>query len=157
MSAVPESVWAYPRPPAVRACRALIEVWLGGERICRTRSSWQVLETSHPPTYYLPAMSLVAGAVRPTGGSSFCEWKGAARYLDVVGGGLVAERAAWCYPEPAPAFARLRDHVAIYAEPMDRVLVDGEVVTPQPGGFYGGWITSTVTGPFKGVPGSRHW
>lgn len=153
----PESVWDYPRPPAVRACRASIEVVFDGLVICRTRASWQVLETSHPPTYYLPREAFLADALRPTAGSSFCEWKGAARYLDVVGGEQAAPKAAWYYPEPTPAYAMLADHVALYAGPMDRVEVDGEAVTPQPGGFYGGWITRGITGPFKGVPGSRGW
>jgi uncharacterized protein (DUF427 family) len=153
----PESVWDYPRPPALRVCRSPVEVWLGGELICRTGSSLQILETSHPPTYYLPRSAFVAGALRAASGGSFCEWKGAARYLDVLGGERVAERAGWFYPRPTATYAELADHVALYAGPMDRVLVDGEVVTPQPGGFYGGWITSAVSGPFKGVPGSRGW
>lgn len=157
MSAPPESVWDYPRPPAVRECPATIEIVLGGVVVCRTTSSWQVLETSHPPTYYLPRSGFVPGALREAAGSSFCEWKGAARYVDVVGGDQVAERVGWYYPSPTAGFSMLVDHVAVYAGPMDRVLVDGEQVTPQPGGFYGGWITSAVTGPFKGVPGSFGW
>ena len=134
-----------------------IEIVLGGVVVCRTTSSWQVLETSHPPTYYLPRSGFSPGALREAAGSSFCEWKGAARYLDVVGGDQVAERVGWYYPSPTPGFAMLVDHVAVYAGPMDQVLVDGERVTPQPGGFYGGWVTSAVTGPFKGVPGSQGW
>ena len=157
MSAPAESVWGYPRPPAVRACLAPIEIVFGGVVVCRTTSSWQVLETSHPPTYYLPRWGFAPGALREAAGSSFCEWKGAARYVDVVGGDQVAERVGWYYPSPTPGFAMLLDHVAVYAGPMDQVLVDGERVTPQPGGFYGGWITSAVTGPFKGVPGSLGW
>ena len=153
----PESVWDYPRPPALRASRAAIEVWLGDEPVCRTDRSWQVLETSHPPTYYLPRSAFVPGALREASGSSYCEWKGAASYLDVVGGERVAARAAWWYPDPAPAYAALAGDVALYAGPMDRVLVDGEIVVPQPGGFYGGWITGSVSGPFKGVPGSQGW
>lgn len=157
MDGAPESVWSYPRPPAIRACGAPIEVVLGGQVVCRTSSSWQVLETSHPPTYYLPRSAFAAGALRSADGRSLCEWKGQGGYLDVVGGDRVAERAAWFYPHPAPAYAVLADHVALYAGPMDQVLVDGERVIPQPGDFYGGWITSAVTGPFKGVPGSRGW
>ena len=157
MSTAPESVWNYPRPPAIRECLATVEVVLGGVIVCRTTSSWQVLETSHPPTYYLPRAGFLPDALREAAGSSFCEWKGAARYVDVVGGDRVAERVGWYYPTPTPGFAMLLDHVALYAGPMDRVLVDGERVTPQPGGFYGGWITSAVTGPFKGVPGSHGW
>lgn len=152
-----ESVWDYPRPPAVRACTRPIEVWFGGELVCRTSSSWQVLETSHPPTYYLPRAAFVDGALRSGRGNSFCEWKGAARYLDLAGGGRTAPRAAWYYPEPSPGFEALVDHVALYAGVTDGCFVDGERVTPQPGGFYGGWVTSGVAGPFKGVPGSNGW
>jgi uncharacterized protein (DUF427 family) len=157
MTPPPESVWDYPRPPAVRECPATIEVVLGGVVVCRTTSSWQVLETSHPPTYYLPRSAFAPEALREAAGSSFCEWKGAARYVDVLGGDQVAERVGWYYPSPTPGFSMLLDHVAVYAGPMDRVVVDGEQVVPQPGGFYGGWITSAVTGPFKGVPGSLGW
>ncbi|MHA6524109.1 DUF427 domain-containing protein [Tessaracoccus sp. G1721] len=152
-----ESVWDYPRPPLLRRCTLPVEVVLGGEVICRTSESWQVLETSHPPTYYLPRSSFVEGSLRPAPGGSFCEWKGAARYLDVSGGGRNAPAAAWFYPTPAEPFAELADHVALYAGAMDACYVGGERVVPQPGGFYGGWITSSVTGPFKGVPGSRGW
>jgi uncharacterized protein (DUF427 family) len=157
MTPPPESVWDYPRPPAVRECPATIEVVLGGVVVCRTTSSWQVLETSHPPTYYLPRSAFAPEALREAAGSSFCEWKGAARYVDVLGGDQVAERVGWYYPSPTSGFSMLLDHVAVYAGPMDRVVVDGEQVVPQPGGFYGGWITSAVTGPFKGVPGSLGW
>lgn len=150
-------MWDYPRPPVLRKCALPIEVMLGGEIICRTSDSWQVLETSHPPTYYLPRSSFEEGALRPAEGRSFCEWKGAARYLDVHGGGRTAPSAAWWYPSPTEPFGALVDHVALYAGPMDACVVGGEVVTPQPGGFYGGWITSSVVGPFKGVPGSTGW
>lgn len=152
-----ESVWDYPRPPALRRCTLPIEVILGGETICRTSESWQVLETSHPPTYYLPRSSFIAGALTPAAGASFCEWKGQARYLDVHGGDRTAQAAAWYYPRPTSTFAVLVDHVALYAGAMDACFVGGERVVPQPGGFYGGWINSTVTGPFKGVPGSTGW
>lgn len=152
-----ESVWDYPRPPAVRPCIKPIHIVLGGQVIGDARESWQVLETSHPPTYYLPRSAFTAGSLTATDGASVCEWKGAARYLDVVGGGRTAPRAAWFYPAPSPRYAMLADHVAVYAGLMDSCLVDGEPVTPQPGGFYGGWITSAVTGPFKGVPGSMGW
>jgi uncharacterized protein (DUF427 family) len=154
---MPESAWDYPRPPRVEPCTSVIEVVLGGEVVARTASSLRVLETSHPPTYYLPVSAFVEGSLRPAAGTSFCEWKGTAAYLDVVGGDKVAERAAWHYPHPTEPFAELADHVAVYAGRMDRCTVDGEVVTPQPGGFYGGWITSHVVGPFKGEPGTRGW
>ena len=152
-----ESVWDYPRPPALRRCTLPIRVVLGGQVICETAESWQVLETSHPPTYYLPRACFVEGALRPAAGASFCEWKGAASYLDVVGGGRTAPAVAWYYPTTSPGFAELAGHVALYAGAMDACFVDGERVTPQPGGFYGGWITSSVAGPFKGVPGSSGW
>ena len=154
---MPESVWDYPRPPRVERCTSLVEVVLGGEAVARTVRSLRVLETSHPPTYYLPVGDFVEGSLRPAAGSSFCEWKGTAGYLDVMGGERVAERAAWYYPDPRPEFAELADHVAVYAGLMDRCTVAGEVVRPQPGGFYGGWITSWVVGPFKGEPGTQGW
>jgi uncharacterized protein (DUF427 family) len=141
----------------VERCASLVEVAFGGEVVARTERSLRVLETSHPPTYYLPMQDFVEGSLRPAEGSSFCEWKGVAAYLDVLAGGVVAERAAWHYPHPTPAFAALVGHAAVYPALMDRCLVDGEVVRPQPGGFYGGWITSRVVGPFKGEPGTRSW
>lgn len=152
-----ESVWDYPRPPRIDPCTALVEVELGGSTVARTTRALRVLETSHPPTYYLPRAAFAPGTLRPADGDSFCEWKGAAAYLDVVTEGRTAHRAAWCYPDPAAPFAALRDHVALYPGQMDRCLVDGEVVRAQPGGFYGGWVTSSVVGPFKGGPGTWGW
>ena len=152
-----ESVWDYPRPPALFASDELVVVVLGGVEICETSTSWRVLETSHPPTYYLPRSAFADNALVPAHGRSFCEWKGEASYLDLVGGSAVAPRAAWYYPQPNPRFASLRNHVALYPGQVDYCLVDGERVVAQPGGFYGGWITSTVAGPFKGVPGSNGW
>lgn len=157
-----ESVWDYPRPPAIEPCRTSIQVELGGRVIARTTSSWRVLETSHPPTYYLPAEAFEPGVLRPAQGASWCEWKGQAAYYDLVSGdpadgGTVAARAGWTYPSPTPRFADLAGAVAVMAAAVDRCLVDDEVVQPQPGGFYGGWITSTVVGPFKGIPGSMGW
>ena len=152
-----ESVWDYPRPPALRASPERVTVVLGGQTICATDAAWQVLETSHPPTYYLPRADFVPGSLRTAEGRSFCEWKGVASYLDVLGGGQVAERAAWYYPSPSTSFAALLDHVALYPGAMDSCLVGDEVVRPQPGGFYGGWVTSRVAGPFKGTPGSSGW
>jgi uncharacterized protein (DUF427 family) len=152
-----ESVWDYPRPPAIRPSDEQIVLVLGGVEICETNTSLRVLETSHPPTYYLPRTAFLDGALVPARGHSFCEWKGQASYLDVVGGDRVAARAAWYYSRPDPRYAALRGHVAVYPGAMDRCLVDGELVVPQPGRFYGGWITSAVAGPFKGVPGSQGW
>jgi uncharacterized protein (DUF427 family) len=125
--------------------------------IASTAHALRVLETSHPPTYYLPISAFVEGSLRPAAGRSFCEWKGEATYYDVAGGTALAERAAWTYLHPTPAFAAILDHVGLYPASMDRCTVDGEVVRPQPGGFYAGWITSKVVGPFKGEPGTQFW
>jgi uncharacterized protein (DUF427 family) len=152
-----ESVWDYPRPTRLERTAALIEVVLGGVTVARTDQALRVLETSHPPTYYLPRSAFEPGSLTPAGGRNFCEWKGAAVYFDVVGGTEVAARAAWGYPRPTPPFAALLQHVALYPGAMDSCTVDGEVVVPQPGGFYGGWVTSTVVGPFKGDAATRFW
>jgi uncharacterized protein (DUF427 family) len=152
-----ESVWDYPRPPAVRATSALVVVELAGRDVCRTTRALQVLETSHPPSWYLPADDWLPGSLRDGDGGSYCEWKGSADYLDVVSGDVVTPAAAWTYRAPLPAFAALRDYVSVYPGRMDRVTVDGEEVRAQDGGFYGGWITASVVGPFKGSPGSWGW
>ncbi|MFI7583927.1 DUF427 domain-containing protein [Kocuria sp. M1N1S27] len=152
-----DSVWDYPRPPRAEPSREHVEVWLGGERIASTTAALRVLETSHPPTYYLPRGSFADGSLVPCEGSSWCEWKGAAAYFDVRGGNRTASRAAWTYPSPTPGFESLRGHIALMPGEMDGCFVAGEQVRPQDGGFYGGWITSRVAGPFKGTPGSRGW
>jgi uncharacterized protein (DUF427 family) len=152
-----ESVWDYPRPPRVEATDALIEVVLGGQVVARTTEALRVLETSHPPTYYLPATAFADGVLRPATGSSYCEWKGEASYVDLVTPTRTAARAGWTYPRPSPGFETLVDHLAVMPAAMDACTVDGEVVVPQEGGFYGGWITSGVVGPFKGGPGSWGW
>ena len=154
---MPRSVWDFPRPPAVEQWGEHVVLTLGGVEVAETTEAWCILETSHPPTYYLPRASFAPGALVEAGGSSFCEWKGLASYVDVVGGDVVASRAGWYYPTPDPAYAVLADHVAVYAGAMDSCTVDGELVQPQEGGFYGGWITSKVTGPFKGAPGTLGW
>ncbi|HEU0182511.1 MAG TPA: DUF427 domain-containing protein [Agromyces mariniharenae] len=152
-----ESVWDYPRPPRAEAVDVRVTIDLGGERVVDTRDVVRVLETSHPPVYYVPIAAFAPGSLDPAAGRSFCEFKGAARYFSVRGGGTVAKRAAWNYPTPSAGFEVLADRVAVYAGPMDACTVDGETVVPQPGGFYGGWITSNVVGPFKGGPGSFGW
>jgi uncharacterized protein (DUF427 family) len=153
-----ESVWDYPRPPRVEPSEEHVVVELGGSVVADTRHALRVLETTHPPVYYLPRSDIADGALRPASGTSFCEFKGTASYEDVVGAdGVVAHRAAWHYPSPATGFESLVDHVAIYPGRMDRCTVDGEVVQPQDGDFYGGWITSRVRGPFKGAPGTTGW
>ena len=150
-------MWDYPRPPRVEPSAETVEIWLGGVRVAASTRTWRVLETSHPPTYYLPRADFAPGALRTAQGASWCEFKGEAAYLDGVGGDAVAPRAAWAYPRPTPGFESLLGHVAVMPGAMDRCVVDDEVVTPQAGGFYGGWITSRVVGPFKGEPGTRGW
>jgi uncharacterized protein (DUF427 family) len=122
-----------------------------------TTTSYRVLETSHPPTYYLPRAAFAPDVLREAAGTSYCEWKGVASYLTIVAGDRVAEATAWFYPEPVPAYAVLVDHIAFYPGAMDTCTIDGEQVQPQPGNFYGGWITSRVVGPFKGEPGTSYW
>lgn len=151
------SVWDFPRPPAYEQWHEQVEIVLGGSVIAATDAAWCVLETSHPPTYYLPRAAFLPGSLRPAPGSSVCEWKGVASYLDVVAGEAIAPRAAWTYQDPRGAAVVLLDHVAVYPAAMDECRVDGETVVPQPGGFYGGWITPRVTGPFKGAPGTIGW
>jgi uncharacterized protein (DUF427 family) len=152
-----ESVWDYPRPPALVPSDEVIEVVLAGRPVAATTRSYRVLETSHPPTYYLPPEAFVAGSLRPAAGSSVCEWKGRAVYFDLVAGDAVAEAVAWSYPTPAEAFVPIAGWISLYPGRVDAVTVDGERVRPQPGTFYGGWVTDRVVGPFKGVPGSAGW
>ncbi|SDC40699.1 DUF427 domain-containing protein [Nocardioides lianchengensis] len=152
-----ESVWDYPRPPRLEQYAGSLVIELGGVEVARTTRGWRVLETSHPPTYYLPRSAFLEGSLREAAGSSWCEWKGQASYLDLVGGDAVAPRAAWTYLTPTAGFEPIAGAIAVMAAATDRCLVDDEVVEPQPGGFYGGWVTSTVVGPFKGIPGSTGW
>jgi uncharacterized protein (DUF427 family) len=152
-----ESVWDYPRPPRLEQVDKRIEIVFSGTLIVDAPTSFRVLETSHPPVYYISPKFILPGVVQPATGSSFCEWKGRAEYFDVVVGGERAGSVAWAYPRPSPAFADIAGFLAFYAGPMDACRVGGEVVTPQPGGFYGGWITTDIVGPFKGQPGSMGW
>ena len=152
-----EDVWTYPRPPALQPVSKTIRIVFAGQTIAETNQAWRVLETSHPPVYYLPPDAFAPGALAPAQGSSFCEWKGRARYWSIKAGGRTAGRAGWSYPDPTPEFADIQDYVAVYAAPMDACFVGDEQVTPQPGGFYGGWVTRDLKGPFKGGPGSAGW
>ncbi len=152
-----ESVWEYSRPPSLEGVSKRIDVVLGGVLIATTQRAFRVLETSHPPNYYLPLDAFLEGSVVLGDGTSYCEWKGRASYYTLRGGEQSAINAGWSYENPSPAFAALRGHIAIYADRMDACYFDGELVIPQPGGFYGGWITANIKGPFKGVPGSGNW
>jgi uncharacterized protein (DUF427 family) len=152
-----ESVWDYPRPPRVERTEKHIQVAFNGVMIADSRGAWRVLETSHPPVYYIPPQDIRRDCLLQAAGRSFCEWKGQAGYYDVCVGDKTVANAAWYYPRPTPAFAAIKDHVAFYARLMDACYVDNELVQPQPGEFYGGWITSDIVGPFKGEPGTWGW
>lgn len=151
------SVWDFPRPAIAEPCDAHVRIEHRGVVIAETRESVCTFETSYPPSYYIPPDAITAGVLRRGEGSSFCEWKGAAVYWDVIVGDIVLPRIGWSYPNPSASFAALRDHIAFYASPFDRCTVNGETVLPQPGAFYGGWITSAFAGPFKGGPGTIGW
>lgn len=152
-----ESVWDYPRPAIAQPSGRHVRIEHRGVVLADTLHSVRTIETSHPPSYYIPPSDILMAALRRSSRQSFCEWKGNAVYYDVEIAGEVFPDIAWSYPSPTRAFVALRDHVAFYAAPFDGCFVDGERVIPQPGEFYGGWITSDIAGPFKGVPGSRYW
>jgi uncharacterized protein (DUF427 family) len=152
-----ENVWDYPRPPALEPVSKPVRIVFAGGTIAATEAAFRVLETSHPPVYYLPRAAFTGCTLEPAPGRSFCEWKGEAVYWTIVANGRRAERAAWSYLDPVPRYAAIRDHLAVYAGAMERCFVGDKAVTPQPGGFYGGWITSDLVGPFKGAPGSMGW
>ena len=159
-----ESVWDFPRPAIVQPSDRHVVVTFGGAVLADTRRAWRALETSHPPTWYMPPDDMRMEWLVPLPGvGSVCEWKGPATYFDIVvpasGGiaGKTARRAAWAYPRPTPAFAAIAGYVAVYPALMDRCTVDGAIAQPQEGGFYGGWITPDVVGPFKGGAGSSGW
>ena len=154
-----ESVWDYSRPPALVRCERRVRVELGGVTIADSTRAHRVLETSHPPTIYIPPDDWADGALRPVPKrASFCEWKGRAAYFDIVGGdGRVEEAAGWAYPRPTPRFAAIKDHVSVYPGRMDACYLDDERVEAQEGDFYGGWITADIAGPFKGAAGTWGW
>jgi len=152
-----ESVWDYPRPPRLEPSSRLVQIVAGGEVVAESRSTYRVLETSHPPVYYVPPADVRRDLLVPGEGQSFCEWKGEAAYHTLVLPGRTIERAAWSYPRPTPPFAAIAGYLAFYPSKMDRCAVDGEPVQAQPGDFYGGWITPEIVGPFKGDPGTWGW
>ena len=151
-----QSVWDFPRPPSVEPDAREVTVALGSVLIARTRRALRVMETASPPTWYLPRADVQMDLLQPATGESFCEWKGAARYLSVVTPEGRLDGAAWWYPAPSADFEALTDHVAFYPQALD-CRVDGVRVLPQPGRFYAGWITPELVGPFKGEPGSGGW
>ncbi|MEN0039867.1 MAG: DUF427 domain-containing protein [Pseudomonadota bacterium] len=157
MSLPTENVLDFPRPAICEAFDGRITVEFGGQQIADTTGAWRALETYHPPTYYLPMADIADGVLVANRRRTMCEWKGQASYFDIVVGGRVAAAAGWTYRDPTPTFKPIAGMVAIYAEPMDRCTVAGIDVIPQPGNFYGGWVTPNVEGPVKGAPGTRHW
>ena len=152
-----ESVWDYPRPPRVEDCHRAIKVVFGAQTIIETTSAKRVLETGHPPVYDIPVQEVRTGVLLPTDRKTFCEWKGVARYFHVMVDDFTAENAAWGYDKPTAAFDAICDHIAFYAHLMDACYVDGQRVQSQLGGFYGGWVTKDIVGPFKGAAGTRGW
>ena len=151
-----ENVRDYPRPPRLEQVPQRLRVMLAGQVVADTVAGLRVLETYHAPTYYLPQSDIVA-VLSPVEGRSFCEWKGAARYFDVVVKDVHASRAAWMYDTPSPDYVGITGHVAFYPGLMEACYVGGTRVTPQPGDFYGGWVTPNLQGQIKGAPGTRHW
>jgi len=152
-----ESVWDYPRPPRLERSDDHVTVVLGGVTIADSRRALRVLETSSPPVYYIPPGDITGGVLVPSDRTTFCEWKGDASYYDVSAAGRTERAAAWHYPAPTAPFAAIAGHVAFYPGRMEACTVNGEQVRPQPGDYYGGWITSGIVGPFKGDPGTSGW
>lgn len=152
-----ESVWNYPRPPRLEDCSKHIKIVFNGVIIAETSSAKRVLETSHPPNYYLSPDDIEMGYLQMLPGNSWCEWKGRAGYYTIAAGDKKAVKAAWYYPNPSGRFESLKNYVAFYASLMDACYINNEQVQPQPGNFYGGWITSDIVGPFKGEIGTSHW
>lgn len=152
-----ESVWDYPRPPRLERVDETLRVEFAGRTVAETRNGWRVLETSHPPVYYIPPTDVLRDGLAAAAGSSWCEFKGAAAYWHLVVGDRRAGNAAWSYPYPTQAFRPIAGHLAFYASRVDACFVGDERVAAQEGDFYGGWITSRIVGPFKGAPGTRGW
>lgn len=152
-----ESVWDYPRPPRLEPSSKRIQIIFNGVTIADSQRTQRVLETSHPPVYYIPPEDIKMEYLKVTNQQSFCEWKGSAKYYTLVVGDKQETNVAWYYSNPTSVFAAIKDFVAFYPSRMDACYVDGEKVTPQPGDFYGGWITNDIVGPFKGVAGSWGW
>jgi uncharacterized protein (DUF427 family) len=152
-----ESVWDYPRPPIVESVSTHLRIVFNGEVIADTNQSYRVLETSHPPTYYLPISSFKNGVLNEGTHSTACEFKGISFYYDIKNGNKTALNAAWGYPTPNGKFKTIKDHIAVYADKMDACYVGDEKVQAQEGDFYGGWVTAKIVGPFKGGQGTWGW
>lgn len=152
-----ESVWDYPRPPRLEPVARRVLVRFAGETVADTTRALRVLETSHPPVYYLPPGDVRQDLLEPAPGTSFCEFKGKASYVTVVANGRRSERAGWFYERPDAPYAALAGHIAFYASRVDEARVGDDLARPQPGDFYGGWVTPDIVGPFKGGPGTTGW
>ncbi len=152
-----ESVWDYPRPPRVEPCAQRLRVEFNGEVVGDTSRGYRLLETSHPPTYYIPRADVRMASLKVNEKRSFCEFKGEACYWDLHSGSRSSIAAGWSYPLPTKLYSILADHFAFYAHRVDACWVGEERVQAQEGDFYGGWITSLITGPFKGGAGTRGW
>ena len=152
-----ESVWAYPRPPRLETTDKLVQVFFNGRKIAETQRAKRILETSHPPTYYIPAEDIVPQILDRSERRSFCEFKGSASYYNLDDGDRRSLDAAWSYPAPTPRFESIRDHLAFYPSRVEACFLDGKRVVAQSGDFYGGWITPEIVGPFKGDPGTWGW
>jgi len=152
-----ESVWDYPRPPRVEPVPERIRIVVDGITIADSTAALRVLETAGAPVYFVPPADIRLDLLRPTDHHSVCEWKGLASYWSIVLPGRVIANAAWSYPEPMAGYEAIRDHLAFYAWQVDEAWVGDELATPQPGRFYGGWVTSRIVGPIKGGPGSFGW
>ncbi|PYP66617.1 MAG: hypothetical protein DMD36_16980 [Gemmatimonadetes bacterium] len=151
------SVWDFPRPPRIEPVAPRVRVEYGGRVIAETTAALRVCETSSPPTYYIPPADIAPGSLEPSERTSFCEWKGVASYWTVTAGGRRAKDAAWSYRAPDPGYETIKDYVAFYPRRMDACWVGDHRVEPQPGFYYGGWITPEIVGPFKGAPGTEGW
>ncbi len=152
-----ESVWDFPRPPAIERVEWRITVIHQGEHIVDAPWAYRILETSQPPAYYLSPDFVSFDHLRPSAHSTYCEWKGPASYADVVTAQGVTSNAAWTYPATSPAYTAAAGFWAFYAQTLDECRVDDELVVSNPGSFYGGWVTANVVGPVKGAPGTLHW
>jgi uncharacterized protein (DUF427 family) len=152
-----ESVWEYPRPPRLEPSTRLVRVIFADRVIAQTQRAFRILETSHPPTYYIPPEDVNREFLVPSTLHTFCEFKGQANYLSLKVDDRNSENAGWYYANPAAAFAAIRNYISFYASRVDICFIDGERVQAQPGDFYGGWITSDIEGPFKGNPDTKTW
>jgi len=152
-----ESVWDYPRPPRAEPTSKRIRVYFGGELVADSSRAVRVLETSHPPVYYIPRGDVRSEFLKPSASRSFCEFKGSASYWNLDVKGKTAEDAAWSYEDPSRGYESIGGCLAFYVSKTDECFVDEERAQPQPGSFYGGWVTSGIVGPFKGGPGSASW